>query len=170
MLSMSSLLPFCQNNGPRVTILGAAFSLWSPHHRIWQSFTCLRKNGQPARFARRPGCPAGGERVSLALSAGKCIPFALLFLLSRSPQTINDKGKSGAEADVRVRVRAGVVAVEVEHASVRTVVPVAPAIHAAPLLFRHIPHGYALRLFPAAEQTPDFVQFFAPDFMEPRRN
>ena len=78
---------------------------------------------------------------------------------------------SGAEAEVRVRVRAGVVAVEVEHASVRTVVPVAPAIHAALPFYRHIPHGPLLvRLFPAAEHAPDFVQFFAPDFMEPRRD
>ena len=38
---------------------------------------------------------------------------------------------SGAEADARVRARAGVVAVEGEHASVRTVAPVAPATHAA---------------------------------------
>ena len=36
-------------------------------------------------------------------------------------------GMSGAEADVPVRVAAGVVAVRVEHAGVRAVVPVAAA-------------------------------------------
>lgn len=38
---------------------------------------------------------------------------------------------SGTEADARVRTAAGVVAVEGEHTSVRTVGPAAPAIHAA---------------------------------------
>ncbi|MBQ6052965.1 MAG: hypothetical protein IJL30_06765 [Clostridia bacterium] len=37
-------------------------------------------------------------------------------------------GVSGAERDVRVRVRAGVVAVRVEHAGVRRVVVVAAAV------------------------------------------
>lgn len=38
---------------------------------------------------------------------------------------------SGTEAEVRARIAAGVVAVEAEHTSARTVVPAAPAKHAA---------------------------------------
>ncbi|MDD3231114.1 MAG: hypothetical protein PHE09_18150 [Oscillospiraceae bacterium] len=43
-------------------------------------------------------------------------------------------GQSGTEPDVRVRVRTGVVAVRVEHASVAGVVPVAAAIDESHLL------------------------------------
>jgi hypothetical protein len=37
-------------------------------------------------------------------------------------------GQSGAEADVRVRIRATVVAVRIEHAGVGAIVPVATAV------------------------------------------
>ena len=45
--------------------------------------------------------------------------------------------QSGAEADVRVDVRAGIVAVRVEHPSVGSVVPVATAVEKP---HRSIPH------------------------------
>ena len=54
----------------------------------------------------------------------------------------NEQGRSGAEADVAVRVRAIVVAVQIEQASVRAVVPVAAAIDTTPPFLRHAPVGY----------------------------
>lgn len=43
-------------------------------------------------------------------------------------------GMSGAKTDVRVRVRAGVVAVRREDASVHTIVPIATAVEHTPQL------------------------------------
>ncbi|GHU69708.1 hypothetical protein FACS1894184_14150 [Clostridia bacterium] len=42
--------------------------------------------------------------------------------------------ESGAEADVRVHIRAGIIAIEREHTSVRGVVPVAATIREPPII------------------------------------
>ena len=81
----------------------------------------------------------GVARLSLALQLGSA-PLWLLCSCEALAFRSNDQSRSGAEADVVVRVRAAVVAVRVGQASVAAVVPVAPAIHAASSLSRHAPH------------------------------
>lgn len=118
-----------------MTLLETAVPLRPPRRRIAAALRPHKAGTASLRgLPAVPGHFTGKlhERSSLALSAGKCVPFAFVLLQGRSPQDISKQGKSGAEADVRVDVGAGVVAVEVEHACVRAVVPVAPAIHAAP--------------------------------------
>jgi hypothetical protein len=55
-------------------------------------------------------------------------------LVPRERQASDVWGQSGAEPDVRVDVRAWIVAVQTEHTGCRTVVPVAAAIRELPKL------------------------------------
>jgi len=59
----------------------------------------------------------------------------------RERQASDVWGQSGAEPDVRVDVRTGIVAVHVENAGVGRVVPVAAAIREHPRIKRPIPGG-----------------------------
>lgn len=62
-------------------------------------------------------------------------------LVPRERQASDVWRQSGAEPDVRVRIRAGIVAVRVEDTGVRRVVPVAAAIREHPRIKRPIPGG-----------------------------
>ena len=66
-------------------------------------------------------------------------PCTVLVPLERQASDV--WGQSGAEADVRVGVRAGVVAVQREDASVGPVAPGAAAIREPPQILRPIPGG-----------------------------
>ena len=76
--------------------------------------------------------------------------------------------QSGAEPDVRVGVRTGVVAIRVEDAGVRRVVPVAAAIREPSRIIRPIPGVYLIcGLYPASKHFADFIQLFAPNLILP---
>jgi len=83
-------------------------------------------------------------------------PCTVLVPLERQASDV--WGQSGAEADVRVGVRAGVVAVHVEHTGVGPVVPVATAIREPHPIKRPIPGIYLIcGLNPATKHFADFV-------------
>ena len=66
------------------------------------------------------------------------------------------KNVSGAEANVVIGIRTRVVAIQVEHASVRRVVPIPTAVEAT-FNVMYPKYLFAYRLYPAADHTADFV-------------
>lgn len=93
-------------------------------------------------------------------------PCTVLVPLERQASDV--WGQSGAEPDVRVGVRTGVVAVQVEDTGVGTVVPVAAAIREPSRIIRPIPGVYLIcGLYPASKHFSDFIQLFAPNLILP---
>lgn len=93
-------------------------------------------------------------------------PCTVLVPLERQASDV--WGQSGAEPDVRVGVRTGVVAVQVEDTGVGTVVPVAAAIREPSRIIRPIPGVYLIcGLYPASKHFADFIQLFAPNLILP---
>lgn len=83
-------------------------------------------------------------------------PCTVLVPLERQASDV--WGQSGAEPDVRVGVRTGVVAVQVEDTGVGPVVPVATAIREPPQIFDLSPMFFLIcGLNPAAKHFADFV-------------
>ena len=78
------------------------------------------------------------------------------------PWFLNKIDQSGAEADVRVHIRAWIVAVERKE-SIRRVVPVAPAIHQTPRFPGTSPTVRSCcAVYPSTEDATDFCQHRSP--------
>jgi len=98
-------------------------------------------------------------------------PFVLMHWIASSWDTnfwLN-RGQSGAEPDVRVDVRTRVVQVQIEHASVGSVVPIAATDRE---LIWPIPHRFLLLFYsfhPSANHFANFRKHSTPVFIFPER-
>ena len=66
------------------------------------------------------------------------------------------KNVSGAEANVVIGIRTRVVAIQIENASVRRVVPI-PTAEEATFNVMYPKYLFAYRLYPTTDHTADFV-------------